>query len=108
MKTPGPSKDELRADSGAVRSALVRPSQDRSRVPPWCSPNPRSYAFSNSLGNGVVGSCGSPGRVTGHSSIGLHAVHQNGARAFYESATIRSESRCQIREGEVFWPDARG
>ena len=32
MKTPGPSKDELRADSGAVRSALVRPSQDRSRV----------------------------------------------------------------------------
>ena len=70
MKTPGPSKDELRADSGAVRSALVRPSPDRSRVPAWCSPNPRSYAFSNSLGNGVVGSCGSPGRVTRYSDIG--------------------------------------
>ncbi len=32
MKTPGPSKDELRADSRAIRSDIVRPSQDRSGV----------------------------------------------------------------------------
>src|SRR5260370_37540660 len=87
MKTPGPSKDELRADSGAVRSALVRPSQDRSRVPPWCSPNPRSYAFSNSLGNGVVGSCGSPGRVTRHSERAA-AVEQDGLVAINALATL--------------------
>ena len=48
MKIPGVSKDELRADSRAILSTIVRPSQDRSRVTPKCSPNARSYAFSNS------------------------------------------------------------
>ena len=34
MKIPGLSKDELRADSKVIRPAIVRPSQDRSRITP--------------------------------------------------------------------------
>ena len=83
MKTPGPSKDELRADSRVIRSATVRTTQDRSRSNAVVFTHSALVCVQQLRRIGVVGSCSSPGRVTGNPDISstgaLELEHSQGS-----------------------------